>query len=145
MDEFSKIFIEVTPKTYVESLNSFIDEVNYETGKLVHGNTNPSSEEFNSISDFYIGDNYVEIRIPWALLNFMDPSTKQIKDDFYKEFKTKALQIKELNVGCTIKENGLIVKRLKSEPYDLDGWIMPKYHERLKESYYILKEELNKE
>lgn len=145
MDEFSKIFIEVSPKTYVESLNSFIDEVNYETGKLVHGNTNPSSEEFNSISDFYIGDNYVEIRIPWALLNFMDPSTKQIKDDFYKEFKTKALQIKELNVGCTIKENGLIVKRLKSKPYDLDGWIMPKYHERLKESYYILKEELNKE
>lgn len=145
MDEFSKIFIEVSPKMYVESSNSFIDEVNYETGKLVHGNTNPSSENFNSVSDFYIGDNYVEIRIPWALLNFMDPSTKQIKDDFYKEFKTKSLQIKELNVGCTIKENGLTVKRLKSESYDLDGWIMPKYHERLKQSYYILKEELNKE
>ena len=74
----------------------------------------------------------------------MDPSTKQIKDDFYKEFKTKPLQINEINVGCTIKENGSTIKRLKSESYDLDGWIMPKYHERLKQSYYILKEELNK-
>ena len=43
----------------------------------------------------------------------MDPSTKQIKDDFYKEFKTKPLQINEINVGCTIKENGSTIKRLK--------------------------------
>ena len=144
MDEFSKILIEVSPKIYVENSNSFIEEVNYETGKLVHGNANPMSDYFNSVSDFYIGDNYIEIRIPWALLNFMDPSTKLIKDDFYKEFKTKPLQINEINVGCTIKENGSTIKRLKSESYDLDGWIMPKYHERLKQSYYILKEELNK-
>ena len=143
MDEFSKIFIEVSPKIYVESLNSFIEEINYETGKLVHGNANPMSYDFNSVSDFYIGDNYIEIRIPWALLNFMDPSTKQIKDDFYKEFKINPLQINEISVGCTIKENGLTAKRLKSESYDLEGWIMPKYHERLKQSYYILKEELN--
>lgn len=143
MDEFSKIFIEVSPKIYVESLNSFIEEINYETGKLVHGNANPMSYDFNSVSDFYIGDNYIEIRIPWALLNFMDPSTKQIKDDFYKEFKINPLQINEISVGCTIKENGLTSKRLKSESYDLEGWVMPKYHERLKQSYYILKEELN--
>lgn len=143
MDEFSKIFIELSPKTYVENLNSFIEEINYETGKLVHGNANPMSYDFNSVSDFYIGDNYIEIRIPWALLNFMDPSTKQIKDDFYKEFKINPLQINDISVGCTIKENGSIIQRLKSESYDLEGWIMPTYHERLKQSYYILKEELN--
>ncbi len=144
MDEFSKIFIEVTPKMYIESLKGFTEEVNYETGKLVHGNANPESYDFNSVSDFYIGDNYIEVRIPWALLNFMDPSTKQIKGDFYKEFKITLLQINEINVGFTIKDNGSTIKRMKSELYDLDGWIMPNYHERLKQSYYILKEELNK-
>ena len=52
MDEFSKILIEVSPKIYVENSNSFIEEVNYETGKLVHGNANPVSDYFNSVSDF---------------------------------------------------------------------------------------------
>lgn len=142
MDEFSKILMEVRPKVYMESSEEFLDELNYEAGKLVHGDGNPSSENFNSVADFYIGENYVEIRIPWGLLNFMDPSKRQIKDDFYEEFKIRQLQISNIFVGVTIKENDSIVKRLKSESYKLNGWILPKYHERLKESYYILKEEL---
>ena len=142
MDEFSKILMEVRPKVYMESSEEFLDELNYEAGKLVHGDGNPSSENFNSVADFYIGENYVEIRIPWGLLNFMDPSKRQIKDDFYEEFKIRQLQISIIFVGLTIKENDSIVKRLKSESYKLNGWMLPKYHERLKESYYILKEEL---
>lgn len=145
MDEFSKILIKLSNRQYVESLGNFIDETSYETGKLIYGNGNPNSDKFNSLSDFYMGDNYVEIRIPWALLNFMDPSTKAIKDDFYEKFKITEMHIDNIKVGCTIKENGVVVNRLKSEKYDLNSWIKPNYHERLKKVYYILQEELNKE
>ena len=91
-----------------------------------------------------MGNDYVEVRIPWALLNFMDPSTKQIADDFYENFKTKPMKINDINVGVTIKENEKVITRIKSTPYKLNGWSVPKYHERLKKSYYILKEELSK-
>ncbi|MEG1311200.1 MAG: hypothetical protein RSD47_04245 [Romboutsia sp.] len=144
MDEFSPILIEVRPKIYIESLGEFLDKVSYETGKLIHGNANPKSSEFNSATDFYIGDNYIELRIPWGLVNFMDPSTKQIQDDFYKTFKTKSTMINNIGVGLTIKGEKDTIERLESTFYGLDGWIRPNYHERLKESYYILKRELTK-
>ena len=144
MDYFSPIYIETRPKMYVENLESFSENVIYEAGKLVYGNSNPESKDFNSAADYYIGKNYIEMRIPWGLLNFMDPSTKQIQDDFYEEFKTKPLTINNINVGVTIKEEEVMVSRLKGNTYDLDGWVMPKYNERLKESYYLLKEELTK-
>lgn len=143
MDKFSPILTEIRPKMYVESLGGFVDKLSYETGKLVHGNGNPKSDDFNSISDFYKGEDYIELRIPWGLLNFMDPSTKQIQDDFYKVFKTKPLMIGGISIGITVKEEDKIISRIKGAPYDLDGWMVPNYNERLKQSYYIIKKELN--
>lgn len=144
MDHFSQILIETRPKMYVEYLGKTQDKLTYETGKLIKGNANPKSKDFNSIADYYIGDDYVEVRIPWGLLNFMDPSTNQIQDDFYKEFKTNSLMIDDIKVGVTKKEKEQTLSRLNSVSYKLDGWMFPKYHERLKQSYYIVKNELNK-
>ncbi|CEO23260.1 hypothetical protein [Paraclostridium sordellii] len=144
MDYFSPIYIETRPKMFIKSQGETKEKVTYETGKLTKGNSNPESKDFNSAADYYMGNDYVEVRIPWALLNFMDPSTKQIADDFYENFKTKPMKINDINVGVTIKENEKVITRIKSTPYKLNGWSVPKYHERLKKSYYILKEELRK-
>ncbi|MCH1965753.1 hypothetical protein [Paraclostridium sordellii] len=144
MDYFSPIYIETRPKMFIKSQGETKEKVTYETGKLTKGNSNPKSKDFNSAADYYMGNDYVEVRIPWALLNFMDPSTKQIADDFYENFKTKPMKINDINVGVTIKENEKVITRIKSTPYKLNGWSVPKYHERLKKSYYILKEELSK-
>lgn len=144
MDYFSPIYIETRPKMFIKSQGQTKEKVTYETGKLTKGNSNPESKDFNSAADYYMGNDYVEVRIPWALLNFMDPSTKQIADDFYENFKTKPMKINDINVGVTIKENEKVITRIKSTPYKLNGWSVPKYHERLKKSYYILKEELSK-
>lgn len=144
MDYFSPIYIETRPKMFIKSQGETKEKVTYETGKLTKGNSNPESKDFNSAADYYMGNDYVEVRIPWALLNFMDPSTKQIADDFYENFKTKPMNINDINVGVTIKENEKVITRIKSTPYKLNGWSVPKYHERLKKSYYILKEELSK-
>ena len=65
------------PKT-----NEVIPFSTYDAGKLLHGNSNSESPDFNNIADFYIGGGFVEIRIPWLLLNVMDPSTKQVIGDF---------------------------------------------------------------
>ncbi|CEP90171.1 Uncharacterised protein [[Clostridium] sordellii] len=144
MDYFSPIYIETRPKMFIKSQGETKEKVTYETGKLTKGNSNPESKDFNSAADYYMGNDYVEVRIPWGLLNFMDPSTKQIADDFYENFKTKPMKINDINVGVTIKENEKLITRIKSTPYKLNGWSVPKYHERLKKSYYILKEELSK-
>ncbi|RGX06526.1 hypothetical protein [Paraclostridium sordellii] len=144
MDYFSPIYIETRPKMFIKSQGQTKEKVTYETGKLTKGNSNPESKDFNSAADYYMGNDYVEVRIPWALLNFMDPSTKQIADDFYENFKTKPMKINDINVGVTIKENEKVITRINSTPYKLNGWSVPKYHERLKKSYYILKEELSK-
>ncbi len=144
MDYFSPIYIETRPKMFIKSQGETKEKVTYETGKLTKGNSNPESKDFNSAADYYMGNDYVEVRIPWALLNFMDPSTKQIADDFYENFKTKPMKINDINVGVTIKENEKVITRINSTPYKLNGWSVPKYHERLKKSYYILKEELSK-
>lgn len=143
MDKFSPIYIESRPRMFVDSLDKVVDSMKSETGKLVHGNSNPSNKDYNSASDFYIGDNYIEIRVPWALLNFMDPSTKQIMDDIYEYYGAKPMIINKISVGATIKENKLIKSKLDSTNFRLKSWIIPEYHQRLKKSYYIIKDELN--
>jgi len=143
MDKFSPIYIESIPRMYIDSLDRVIDSVKLETGKLVHGNSNPSNKDYNSASDFYIGNDYIEIRIPWALLNFMDPSTKQIMDDIYKYYRAEPMIINKINVGATIKDNENIKTKLNSSTFKLKSWIKPEYHQRLKKSYEIIKDELN--
>lgn len=143
MDEFSEILIYTRPKIYVESAEGFIEKQSTNTGSLFHGSANPKSNEFNSISDFYIGEDYVEIRVPWGMLNFMDPSTKQIHDDYYDTFDITPINIKGIYAGLTVKENNSINK-LNSKLYKWKQWAKPTFHERLKKSYFLLKQELSK-
>ena len=108
----------------------------YETGKLTYGNANPSAQDFNSLADFCSGDGFVEIKLPWQLLNFSDPSEMKIHDDYYERYGVEYIKINEMNVGV-----GDGTKLIELEPFKLEKLGRnPKYHERLKESYYMLKE-----
>lgn len=108
----------------------------YETGKLTYGNANPSAQDFNSLADFCSGDGFVEIKLPWQLLNFSDPSEMKIHDDYYERYGVEYIKINEMNVGV-----GDGTKLIEMEPFKLEKLGRnPKYHERLKESYYMLKE-----
>ena len=110
----------------------------YETGKLVYGNSNPNSINYNSLSDFYYGDNFVEVRIPWQLLNFLNPAKTIIHDDYYENYGVEGISINKIYLGLSeIDQNSII----EMEAFKLNGWGRNvNYNERLKKSYYILKE-----
>ena len=111
--------------------STYIPTKFYETGKLKFGIANPSSENFDSLADFYINGNTVEIRLPWQLLNFSDPSTMQIHDDYYKNYGVVNMTINKMYVG--VGTAGTI----PMDEFKLKPWgNKVTFHERLKQSYY---------
>ena len=111
----------------------------YETGKLRYGNANPDSDDFDSLADYMFTGDGVEIRIPWQLLNFSNPSEMMIHDDYYEHYGVENLHIDEMWVGLSREEGNEY--RIPMASFPLEGWGKTvTYHERLKESYYILRD-----
>ncbi|HIY54350.1 MAG TPA: hypothetical protein H9832_10425 [Candidatus Agathobaculum merdavium] len=109
----------------------------YETGLLEYGNANPEDAEFNSLADFIFAGDDIEIRLPWQLLNFANPSEMKIHDDYYLHYGVEYIEIDEMYIGVSDGTNAL--ERIPLEPFPLEGWGKKvTYHERLKESYYAL-------
>lgn len=108
----------------------------FNTGKLRYGNGNPESTDFDSISDFCVNGEYIEIRLSWQILNFADPSRMYIHDDYYKNYGVDYLQIDKIYVGLGDSES---TQRIHLSEAELKGWGNSlTYHERLKDSYYML-------
>lgn len=110
--------------------------LSYETGALRYGDGNPAHEGFDSLADFCYGDGLVEIRLPWQLLNFGNPSEMQIHDDYYEHWGVEFTGIERMYVGVG---DGSDTISLLEQP--LEGWgTHVTYHERLKESYFIMQQ-----
>lgn len=108
----------------------------YETGRLRYGNANPDSKDFDSLADYIINGDNIEIRIPWGLLNFSDPSNMIIHDDYYENYGVEDLKINKMYMGVGNGNEKITMKDMK-----LKGWKTDvTYHERLKKSYYLVKE-----
>jgi len=110
----------------------------YDTGHLVHGNGNPQSPEYHSLTDICFGEDRVEIRLPWLMLNFSNPSAMQIHGDYYDYYGVKSQEITQLWIG--VGEEGA-ASPVSMQPVSMKGWgrAVP-CHERLKESYYIIQD-----
>ena len=109
-------------------------------GRLKAGNTNPASPLYDSNADFCFGTDAVEIRIPWQLLNFIDPSRCRIADALPDNaYKLAGRKIRFLHLAAAV-EGG--EQTLTLRPWELTGWEKPRWHERLKQSYYILQDAL---
>ena len=104
-----------------------------DTGALLYGNGDPDSKDYNSLSDFIFGKNAIEIRIPWELLSFRDPSTKEVEDDFYMNGQLSGLNIEGIYLGLNTGSSAG-----NAAFYTWENWDEPSWHERLKKSYYIL-------
>ncbi len=109
----------------------------YETGLLEYGNANPEDAEFNSLADFIFAGDDIEIRLPWQLLNFSNPSEMKIHDDYYVNYGVEYIEIDEMYIGVSNGTND--GERIPLQSFALEGWGKKvTYHERLKESYYML-------
>lgn len=141
---FNKIYMIATGKKIKENLVLDVETYDstemyglYETGLLKHGNANPNSENYNSLADFMIKGNYIEIRIPWQLLNFSSPSRMMIHDDYYENYGVENLKINKIYFG--LAEDKKYIPRIEMSALELKGWkANPTYHERLKKSYYMM-------
>lgn len=135
---FNPIFLCLNRSVFLPETKETIPLTKHETGLLTLGNGNPKSKDYNSLADFYTKDNIIEIRIPWQIFNVMDPSTKMIMDDFYVN-DIKPMEAKGFTLqGVLISEGN---SHYSSEAfYSWEKWEVPVYHERLKPSYYILKD-----
>lgn len=103
------------------------------TGKLIFGNNNPNSDNYISNADFYINNNILEIRIPWAIMNFGDPSLGRIHNDYYDNYGVEMFNVNKIYVGVGYGSVSL-------KPIELNIWGEKiKYKERLKPSYEIIK------
>ena len=116
----------------------------YETGMLLYGNGNPSSKEYASLTDFCYGEGGVELRIPWQLLNVMDPSEKQQIADFWEEQVITSQSYKSFSLGFGLQKSDEKLSVKLNGDYSYKSWIMPTWHERLKPSYSELQKYLKK-
>lgn len=116
----------------------------YETGKLLYGNGNPYSEDYASLTDMCYAKGGVELRIPWQLLNIMDPSEKQQIADFWEEQVLTSQEYKSFNFGFGVQKNSEKHIINLSGEYNYKKWTMPTWHERLKPAYSELQKYLKK-
>mgnify|MGYP000649600779 FL=1 len=142
-DKDSPVFKKIYLALQLGMVNALYEEdkmsEKFETGRLTFGNGNPSDEDYNSVSDFYINADDIEIRLPWQLFNFSNPAQQQIHDDYYEHYGIENLKIKSIYAGADTSQNK--GERIRMGELKLNGWGRnPSYHERLKQSYYVVKE-----
>lgn len=107
-----------------------------ETGKLRRGNADPSSPKYDSLADYCYGDACLEIRIPWQLLNFSNPSEMKIHKDYYPLYGVEETKVKRIYIGLARQDSDKIISMPEVA---VKGWNNSlEYHERLKQSYYVV-------
>nr|WP_106784098.1 hypothetical protein [Lysinibacillus timonensis] len=148
---FEPIYYVLSDKLYLPKTKETIPFRIYETGKLIEGNGNPNAENYNSLADYcWTSEGVVELRIPWLLLQSKDPSKKEFIGDLYKDGYSASVFIDEIYLGVLLVDSkGSVVDSLPSVkkgvlnnllPYTWENWNLPLSEERLKQSYYDLKE-----
>lgn len=142
---FSPIRHVLSAEITLPETNETIEFSMYDAGILHYGNSNPNSDDYDSLADFYFGEDFVEIRIPWLLLNVMDPSTKQVISDFNLNQDSAFVSTTSsgFQIGYTY-QTSTGWTTISSQTYHWDTWQTVIYHERLKESYYLIQEAFSK-
>lgn len=102
----------------------------FEVGQFFFGTNDYASPDYDSIADYYYQDDIMEIRIPWLLLNFRDPSRKEIEDDFWKNGGLSGRNVEGIWIGETDFE--------QMKEYCWEDWDYYPYFERLRRSYYVM-------
>jgi len=114
--------------------NETIDTIFDVTGRLLFGSMDKSSPYYTTLADFYMTPSVAEIRVAYGLLNFRDPSSLLVENDFYGQGRFSDLEIENITLGLTEGQTTVF------ERYHWDKWDQVEYEEKLKDSYYMLQD-----
>ena len=123
------------------------------------GSLDTKKSGYTSLADYHVSGNKIELRIPWGLINFTDPSSRTVLwlDAKGRTRVTDGIRIIAVSFkpgdGCPgARDTGRRVNITDSLPerlsrenvaaYSWDGWDVPLYHTFLKQSYYRYQEVL---
>ncbi|MEG1524633.1 MAG: hypothetical protein RRZ24_01035 [Clostridia bacterium] len=110
-----------------------------DAGILPYGNANPVSNAYNSLANYYINGEHLELRIPWGLLNFTDPSKMRILGDFY-QLGDSSIPIDNLYIGLAVFQSQELIS-YPSASVALTGWENDgNYRTRKKAAYFTLQQ-----
>jgi tetratricopeptide (TPR) repeat protein len=130
----------------------------YSRSPLKRGSLDPGSADYDTLADWIdspAGD-FLELRLPWGLLNVTDPSSLQVvhetapRTGLVATRKTDGFRFHVLALQKDGKTMKVVDQLPRAEPatredfptYRWAGWEQPSYHLTLKDSYAILKEAL---
>lgn len=136
---FDPIYMALSRKLVLPVSGETVDFRKFDTGALQYGNADPNAADYTSLTDFCAGEGTVEIRIPWLLLSVVDPSSKQILDDFYTQGGIKTKTAGSFYFGIASADQA--GNPVSFAAYSWNGWDTPTYHERLKPAYYVIQKE----
>lgn len=82
------------------------------------------------------------MRIPWQLLNFSDPSTMRVHEDYYEHYGVEDMSIDSISLGFAIEgTNASSQDVVEMSELPLIGWgDEVNTHERLKPVFSALQE-----
>jgi hypothetical protein len=136
---FVSMYQALSAEIYLPEDNRTIPFSKHHTGKLIYGNANPNHPDYYSLADFFFNEGHLEIKIPWQLLNISDPSSKMMLSDLYSNPGFSHEIIDGLFIGAQIISQDQESHFIELFATTWEAWEMPVYHERLKQSYYIVK------
>ena len=133
----------------------------FSMSNLRFGSLDNKNPDHTSLADFFFSGNSIEMRIPWGLINFTDPSSKTVlwMDKAGRTRRTEGVRV--LAVSYKPEEGRLYAKstglknnitdclpeRLHPEnikTYSWPDWEVPIYHTYLKESCSLFKNILSR-
>lgn len=143
--EFIPIDIKLNEEIIHYRTGQKLPSMSYDTGILKEGNGNPDSKYYDSLTDYNLSkqNNLIELRIPWSLLGFVDPSTKKITDSL----KIGGIGVTVAAYDSNLQEEYSILPEsntIEERSYTWENWDKGIKVERLKSSYMIIKDMFSK-
>lgn len=149
--QFNPIRLALNKELYIPESDTTLPFESYETGLLKEGIGNPEKENYNSLSDYYWDheNGVMEIRIPWMLISAKDPSQHEFIGNIAEEGLEAKINIENIKAGVIASEDSNIIDSFPSisndelnsmQTFTWEKWDLPPSKERVKDSYYILKE-----
>lgn len=120
-------------------------------GHMIRGTTDPSDPAYNSSALWQAKGNVVEMRIPWMLLGFTDPSSLQVMGysdggGGLNHVTTEGIRFvpwivdRATHQVAGLGEPNTVFPASKLPLYRWPGWDSVQYKERKKQSYDIMKQ-----